>query len=83
MLHKSFGQDMNDANQVATEIVRFVSMDRGDMASLRASELMSQTSFFMARWKDKLPEDARDNLVKAREQLLRFTMPWRRKRWGI
>jgi hypothetical protein len=70
MLQKSFGQDMNDANRAATEIVRFVSMDRGDMASLRATELMSQTSYFIARWKDKLPEDARNNLVKAREQLL-------------
>jgi hypothetical protein len=55
MLQKSFGQDMNDANRAATEIVRFVSMDRGDIASLRATELMSQTSYFMARWKDKLP----------------------------
>lgn len=70
VLQKSFGQDMNDANRAATEIVRFVSMDRGDMASLRTSELMSQTSYFIARWKDKLHEDSRKNLVEAREQLL-------------
>jgi hypothetical protein len=70
VLQKSFGQDMNDANRTATEIVRFVSMDRGDMASLRTSELMSQTSYFIARWKDKLPEDSKKNLVEAREQLL-------------
>jgi hypothetical protein len=65
VLQRSFGQDMNDANRVATEIVRFVSMDRGDMASLRASELISQTSYFMARWKDKLPDDSAKNLAKA------------------
>jgi hypothetical protein len=70
VLQKSFGQDMNDANRAATEIVRFVSMDRGDMASLRTSELMSQTSYFIARWKDKLPEGSKKNLVEAREQLL-------------
>jgi hypothetical protein len=70
VLQRSFGQDMNDANQVATEIVRFVSMNRGDMASLRASELMSQTSYFMARWKGKLSEDSEKNLVRARDKLL-------------
>jgi hypothetical protein len=70
VLQKSFGQDMNDANRTATEIVRFVSMDRGDLASLRTSELMSQTSFFIARWKDKLPEDSRKNLIRAQEHLL-------------
>jgi hypothetical protein len=70
VLQKSFGQDMNDANRAATEIVRFVSMDRGDMASLRTSELMNQTSYFIARWKDKLPPDSKKNLVEAREQLL-------------
>lgn len=65
VLQRSFGQDMNDANRVATEIVRFVSMDRGDMASLRVSELISQTSYFMARWREKLPEDSEKNLAKA------------------
>jgi hypothetical protein len=70
MLHKSFGQDMNDAKGVATEIVRFVSMGRGDMASLRTSELVSQTSYCLARWSDQLPEGSRKNLVEAREQLL-------------
>jgi len=70
VLQKSFGQDMNDANRAATEIVRFVSMDRGDMASLRTSELMNQTSYFIARWKDKLSSDSKKNLVEAREQLL-------------
>lgn len=70
MLRRSFGQDMNDANRTATEIVRFVSVDRGDMASLRASELMSQTSYFIARWRDELSEDSKKNLVEAREQLL-------------
>jgi hypothetical protein len=82
VLQKSFGQDMNDANRTATEIVRFVSMDRGDMAALRASELMSQTSYFMARWRDKLPEDARNNLVKAREQLLSIHNASPRSRWA-
>jgi hypothetical protein len=69
VLQKSFGQDMNDANRAAAEIVYFVSMDRGDMASFRTRELMSQTSYFIARWKDKLPEASKKNLVKARQQL--------------
>lgn len=70
ILRKSLGQDLNDANRTASEIVRYVSMERGDMALLRTSELLNQASYFITRWETRLPEQSRANLLRAREQLL-------------
>jgi hypothetical protein len=69
-LRRSLGQDMNDANRIAADIVRFVGMERGDMALLRAGELLNETSFLIARWDAKLPQQSKTNLLRAREQLL-------------
>ena len=70
VLQQTFGQDMNDANRAASEVLRFAGMNRLDIASLRASDLMDRTTYFIARWKDKLPEDATNNLLRAQELLL-------------
>jgi len=40
---RSLSEEMNVANRVAGEIVAYVGMERGDMALLRASDLMNQT----------------------------------------
>jgi hypothetical protein len=60
---------MNSANKTAREIVTYVGMERGDMALLRAGELMNQTSYFVARWDTRLTETSKNNLLSAREQL--------------
>ena len=39
------------------------------MALLRTSELMNQTSYFLARWDNKLSEGSKNNLLSVREQL--------------
>jgi hypothetical protein len=44
-------------------------MERGDMALLRTSELMNQTSYFRARWDNRLSEVSKNNLLSVREQL--------------
>jgi hypothetical protein len=61
---------MNDANRTASDIVRFVAIERGDMALLRAGELLNETSYFISRWDAKLSEQSKTNLLRAREQLL-------------
>jgi hypothetical protein len=66
---KSLSQEMNEANRNAGEIVTYVGMGRGDMALLRTSELMNQTSYFMARWDNRLSEGSKNNLLSVREQL--------------
>jgi hypothetical protein len=68
-LLRSLSEDMNGANRAAGEIVTYVGMERGDMALLRTNELMNQTSYFLARWDNRLSEEPKNNLLSAREQL--------------
>jgi len=68
-LLRSLGEEMNGANRMAGEISTYVAMERGDMALLRTSELMNQTSYFMARWDNRLSEGSKNNLLSVREQL--------------
>jgi hypothetical protein len=68
-LLRSLGEEMNGANRMAGEIVTYVGMERGDMALLRTSELMNQTSYFRARWDNRLSEESKNNILSAREQL--------------
>lgn len=67
---KSLSEEMNEANRNAGEIVTYVGMGRGDMALRRTSELMNQTSYFLARWDNRLSEDSKNNILSTREQLL-------------
>lgn len=68
-LLRSLSEEMNGANRTAREIVMHVSMGRGEVALLRTSELMTQISYFMARWDNRLMEGSKNNLDSAREQL--------------
>jgi hypothetical protein len=70
VLRRSLTQDMNDASGTAAEIVRFVGIERGDMALLRAGELLRQTSYYITRWDAKLAETSRANLRRAQDKLL-------------
>ncbi len=47
----------------------YVGIERGEMALLRTSEIMNQTSYFLARWDNRLSEESKNNLLSAREQL--------------
>src|SRR5713226_5483750 len=68
-LLQSLGQEMNDANKTAADIVTYVGLTRGDMALLRTGELMNRTSYFVARWDTRLSEHSKNNLLSAREHL--------------
>lgn len=69
VLSRSLGEDMNAGNRTATEMVTYVTMGKGEMALLRAGELMNHTSYIIARWQDRLPEVSKNNLLDGREQL--------------
>ncbi|MBM3776354.1 MAG: hypothetical protein FJW37_14510 [Acidobacteria bacterium] len=60
---------MNSADRTAAEIVTYVALERDDMASVRASDLLSQTSYLITRWDAQLSEQSKNNLLSAREQL--------------
>jgi hypothetical protein len=60
---------MSEANRLASDIVRFVNIDRGEMAILRADDLMNNVGYLSARWKNRLAPESRTNLLRAQEQL--------------
>ena len=68
-LLRSLSEEMNGANKMAGDISTYVGIGRGDMALLRTSELMNQTSYFLARWDNRLSEGSKNNLLSIREQL--------------
>ena len=55
---------------MAADVVRFVGMERGDMALLRAGDLLSQTSYCLKRWEGRIPHESRLNLIGARRELV-------------
>jgi hypothetical protein len=69
VLRKSLGQDMSDATRTATDILRFVGLERGDTL-LRIGELLNHTSFCLSRWDTKLSDESMIKLRRAQEQLL-------------
>ena len=69
-LLRSLSEELNGANRTAGEIATYVGMERGDMALLRTSELLNQTSYFLARWDNRLSKDSKNNILSTREQLL-------------
>ena len=70
VLLKSLSQDMSEANRTATEIVGFVDLERGDMALLKARELLNHVSYCVNRWDAKLAERSKNRLLEARERLI-------------
>jgi hypothetical protein len=70
VLRKTLSQDMADATEIATDILRFASMERADMATFRTSELLSHLSYCTARWEGKLSSDSHTNLRRVQEHLL-------------
>ena len=73
VLRRSLTQDMNDANRTASDIVRFVGIERGEMALLRAGELLNETSYFISRWNSKLSEQSRTKSCRPENNSSRFT----------
>ena len=69
VLRRSLTDDMNEATRMAGDIVGFVDMERGDMALLRAGDLLSQTSYCLKRWENRMPSESRLNVIRARTEL--------------
>ncbi len=67
-LARSLGEDMNTANKIASDAAAYVRSDKWEMALVRLAELISLTSYIIARWEAKLPESSKNRLIKAREQ---------------
>jgi hypothetical protein len=68
-LQRSFGQDMSDATRAAREVVTFVMIERGDLALLKAGDLVNETSYLVQRWIGHLAADSHRNLLTARQHL--------------
>jgi hypothetical protein len=47
---RSMSEDLNFANKMDGEIATCVLIERGDLALLRTTEIMNQTSYFLTRW---------------------------------
>jgi hypothetical protein len=66
---RSLGEDMNGANRTAADIVRFVNIDRGEMAFLRTGDLLNEIGYLVARWNARLSATSQDNLRRSKQQL--------------
>lgn len=53
-MRQSMGADMDGAARTANEISTYIRSDKTDMALLRISDLMNQTSYLVARWDARL-----------------------------
>jgi hypothetical protein len=68
-LTRSMSEDLNWANKIAGEIATYVAIERGDLALLRTTDMIYQSSYFLARWDNRLSEESKNNLLAARAQL--------------
>jgi hypothetical protein len=66
---RSLGEDMNELNRAAGDIVTYVDVRRGDMALVRVNELLYRISYIVPRWESKFSVESRNNLLIAQEQL--------------
>jgi hypothetical protein len=68
-LRQSLGEYMNGVARVAAEVIAHLRNEKCDMALLRISDLMDQTSYLVGRWETRLSKKSKDNLFHAQEQL--------------
>src|SRR5580704_2639498 len=69
ILRRTLGQEMMEAEHMASEIARFVSGDQGEMALLRTDDLSRRVSYCANRWDARLPGHSKENLGLARDHL--------------
>ena len=79
ILRRSLSEDMNEASRIAAEIVRFVSLERRDMAQLRTDDLLARTGYYISRWGDHLSNPSRSNLRRAQNNLISVSETLTRK----
>ncbi|SRR5260370_5249143 len=66
---RSFGEDLNNASKAAAEAVAYIRSEKFELAILRTTELINQTSYIITRWSSKLSIDSKNRILQAREQL--------------
>jgi hypothetical protein len=69
VLRQTLRPDMEECGRLARDVETFVALGQSDCASLRARDLMHQIAFLDARWEMKLPQQSKNNLLMAHEQL--------------
>ncbi|HXM45167.1 MAG TPA: hypothetical protein VN924_28270 [Bryobacteraceae bacterium] len=69
-MRQSLSEYLNGLARIAAELVAHLRSEMNDMALLRVSDLMDQTSYLIGRWAARLPRKSKDNLSRAQEQLL-------------
>jgi hypothetical protein len=68
-LSRSLGEDMNNANKIASDVVAYVRAEKAEMALIRMGELISLTSYIISRWDAQLPVSSKNRLISSREHL--------------
>jgi len=68
-LSRSLGEDMNNANKIASDTVAYIRAERSEMALVRLGELINLTSYIISRWQVQLPLASKNRLIASREQL--------------
>ena len=68
-LSRSLGEDMNNANKIASDVSAYVRSEKAEMALVRLGELIALTSYIISRWESQLPVSSKNRLLTSREQL--------------
>jgi len=68
-MRQSLGEYMNGVARIAAEVLAHLRNEKCDMALLRISDLMDQTSYLVGRWETRLSKKSKDNLSHAQEHL--------------
>jgi hypothetical protein len=69
-LRQSLVEYLDGLARIAAELGAHLRSEMNDMALLRISDLMDQTSYLIGRWEARPPKKSKDNLSRAQEQLL-------------
>src|ERR1700683_5468827 len=64
-MRQSLVEYLNGLARIPAELVAHLRSEMNDMALLRISDLMDQTSYVIGRWEARLPKKSKDNLSRA------------------
>src|SRR5260370_38681987 len=66
---RSFGEDLNNASKAAAEAVAYIRSEKFELAILRTTELINQTSYIITRRSSNLSINSKNRILQARDIL--------------
>lgn len=67
-LRRNLAEELQDAVRKAEQVGLFLAQRKWDVVFLRAQEVTSVCSLVLRRWEAELPEQSKDNILKAQVQ---------------